>query len=263
MTDTLYLVDKQGDGTTRLTLNRPDIHNAFDDALIAALTETLADLAADPSVRVLVLTGAGKSFSAGADLGWMRRMAEADEETNRLDALALAGLMHRLNDFPKPTVALVNGAAIGGGVGLVACCDIAIASASAVFALSEVRLGLMPAAISPFVLAAIGERAARRYFLTAERFDAGEAKRIGLVHDTAPADALEAAGAQVVHGLLKAGPNALAACKTLIHDMGNAPIDRSTLEETAKRIAALRASPEGREGIGAFLEKRSPAWIGR
>jgi len=247
------------DGVATVTLNRPDRHNAFDDALIARLTRAFEDLGADPAVRAVVLAAEGRSFSAGADLGWMQRMAGYSEAENLADARALGRLMHVLNDLPKPTVALVQGAAIGGGVGLVAACDIAIAAEPAVFALSEVRLGLVPAVISPFVVQAIGARAARRYFLTAERFDAATARDLGLVHRVVPAADLAAEGRQVLARLAEGGPTAQAAAKRLIFDVMDRP-PADVLDDTARLIAEIRASDEGREGVAAFLEKRKPAW---
>ena len=249
---------KDGVGTIRM--NRPDVHNAFDDALIAALTAELRRLDALPEVRVVVLATSGKSFSAGADLGWMKRMANYSREENLRDARALAGLMRTLNEMKKPTIARVQGAAFGGGVGLVACCDIAIAGTEAAFSLSEVRLGLIPSVISPYVIAAIGEREARRYFLTAERFDAVEARRIGLVHEVVDNDALDAAVANMTAHLLKGGPQALAAAKKLIADVSRRPMDDALSTETARRIAAIRVEAEGQEGLAAFFEKRPPAW---
>ncbi len=256
------LCEVRGDGVATVTMNRPDVHNAFNDAVIATLTETFARLGADPAVRAVVLRGAGKSFSAGADLGWMRRMAGYSREGNVADAVALAGLMRTINFLPKPTVAAVQGAAFGGGVGLVACCDVAVASEAATFSLSEVRLGLIPAAISPYVVAAMGERAARRYFLTAERFDAREAHRTGLVHEVAPADGLDVAVEAVLARLLEGGPEAQAAAKDLVFAVAGRPVDDRLVRDTAERIAERRASPEGREGVGAFLEKRQPSWRG-
>lgn len=253
------LKESRDAGLVTLTLDRPDRHNAFDDALIATLTESLERLAADAAVRAVVLRGEGKSFSAGADLGWMRRMADYTEAENRRDAEALGRLMHVLDALPVPTVAAVQGAAIGGGVGLVACCDIAVASERAVFALSEVRLGLVPAVISPFVVRAMGARAARRYFLTGERFDAATAHRLGLVHQCVAPEALDGAVAEIVEALGQGGPAAQRAAKRLVADVaGRPPAD--CLEETARLIADIRASEEGREGLGAFLEKRDPAW---
>ena len=248
-------------GVARLTLARPEVHNAFDDVLIAELTATLESLAGDPTLRVLVLTGAGASFSAGADLGWMRRMAQAGAEENRQDALRLARLMRVLDAFPKPTVARVNGAAFGGGVGLVACCDIAIGADTANFALSEVKLGLVPAVISPYVIAAIGARQARRWFQTAETFDAAEAKRIGLLHAVVAADELDAAVDRQCALLLKAGPIAVVEAKSLARRIGNSQDADEFDAANAELIARLRVSPEGQEGLGAFLGKRKPNWI--
>lgn len=255
-------LDRQGP-LARLRLTRPDLRNAFDAALIAELTAALQTLATAPDVRVVVLEGDGPAFSAGADLHWMRGMAAASEEENRADALALARLMRRLDELPKPTVARVHGDAYGGGVGLVACCDIAIGVPTAKFGLTESRLGLLPAVISPYVIAAIGARQARRYFATAEIFDAAEALRIGLLHQMVPADALDAAVQRQVELLLKAGPLASAAAKRLVRDVA-AATDRDRLDaDNAALIARLRVSPEGQEGIAAFLEKRPPHWIPR
>lgn len=253
------LISVDANGRATVTLNRPEIHNAFDDALIAQLTETFEALGQRADVRAVVLAANGKSFSAGADLGWMRRMAGYSEAENRADAEQLARLIHVLDAMPKPTVARVQGAAIGGGVGLVAACDVAIASETASFALSEVRLGLIPAVISPYVIGAIGPRQARRYMLTAERFDAAEAKRIGLVHDAVPAANLDGAVDAVVAALLLGGPEAVRESKALARDVGGSP-DDATRADTARRIARLRASPEGKEGVSSFLEKRKPRW---
>jgi len=254
----LQTIDPNGVAT--LTLNRPDVHNAFDDHLIAQLTHGLRELDHNVSVRAVMLAAEGKSFSAGADLNWMRRVARYSEAENLRDAVGLAGLMRTLNTMTKPTLARVQGSAFGGGVGLVACCDIAIASSVAVFSLSEVRLGLIPAVISPYVIAAIGERNARRYFLTAERFDAQEALRIGLVHSVVGDGELDAAVARVQGELLKGGPKAIAAAKDLIAHVTGHPIDHVLAEETASRISQIRVSPEGQEGIAAFLDKRAPSW---
>lgn len=252
-------IDEQGVAT--LTMNRPEVHNAFDDSLIAALIATLKELEANPAVRVLVLAAAGKSYSAGADLGWMRRMADYGREENLSDAEELAELMRRLDRFSKPTVALVQGAAYGGGVGLVACCDTVIASSRASFCLSEVKLGLIPAVISPYVVAAIGARAARRYFLSAERFGAEEAHRLNLVHEVVDPEELGQRGAEFCEGLLKNGPAAMAAAKELVAAVARGPIDESMIRDTAERIADTRASAEGRDGLSAFLEKRQPGWM--
>jgi methylglutaconyl-CoA hydratase len=249
------------DAVARITLDRPEVHNAFDDRLIARLTETLEALAADPSVRVVVLAAAGKSFSAGADLAWMQRMAAYGEAENLADARRLAHLMATLNRLAKPTLALVQGPAIGGGVGLVACCDMAVAARSAFFQLSEVRLGLTPAVISPYVVEAIGARAARRYLLTAERFDADEAWRLGLVHQVVPDGELEPAGAALIGALAAGGPEAKKAAKDLIFAVGGRPIDAALIEDTAGRIARQRAGAEGRDGVAAFLDKRRPSWV--
>lgn len=258
----LIRVDHRG-GVATITLARPDVHNAFDDRLIVELIETLVALDTRPDVRAVVLTGDGASFSAGADLTWMRRMAGAPEEDNRHDALRLAELMRTLAFLSKPTIARVNGSAFGGGVGLVACCDIAIASDAAKFGLTETKLGLVPAVISPYVIDAIGERNALRYFQTAEIFDANEALRIGLVHAVVAADALDAAIEQQVSLLKKAGPVSLKHAKELVHRVAGLQVDRRRLmdEENAALIAKLRVSAEGQEGIGAFLEKRKASWI--
>ena len=245
----------------RLTMNRPRLHNAFDEALIAALTRALEELAEDAAVRVVLLTGAGRSFSAGADLAWMRRAAAYDDERNREDARALEAMLRTLDELPKPTVALVNGAAIGGGTGLVAACDIALASSAASFATSEVRLGIVPAVISPYVVRAVGARQARRCFLAAERLSAEEARRIGLVHEVVPPEALEARAGELVAALLEGGPEAQAEAKRLVRLVESTPQGGSLLAEaTVGSIAARRASAEGREGIAAFLEKRRPGW---
>lgn len=248
-------------GVATLTLSRPERHNAFDDTLIAALTAELEQLADDPAVRVVVLSGAGPSFSAGADLNWMRRMAGYSEADNLTDARALARLMATLDALPRPTIARVHGAALGGGVGLVACCDIALAAESAVFALSEVRLGLTPATISPYVVNCIGARQARRYFVTAERFNAAEALRIGLVHEVIADHLLDERLATLLSTLRGNGPQAMVAAKQLARDVSRGPIDAALIEETSRRIAAQRVSADGREGVAAFLGKRRPNWV--
>jgi methylglutaconyl-CoA hydratase len=245
-----------------LWLDRPDRHNAFDDVLMRELIAALDSLESDSSVRVVILAGRGKNFSAGADLGWMRRMAGASEAENEADAGLLADLMHRLSSLSKPTIAAVHGAALGGGVGLVAACDMALAAEDALFSLSEVRLGLIPSVISPYVIAAIGPRAARRYFLTAERFDAATAARLGLVSAVLSADQLQAEANRLAAMLAANPPRAMAEAKRLIEDVAGRPIDAALRKETAKRIARLRAGDEAREGIAAFLEKRKPRWQG-
>jgi methylglutaconyl-CoA hydratase len=261
MTEPLLLTDRRPDGSASITLNRPAIHNAFDDRLIAELTTELTRLAEDPAVRVVVLAASGKSFSAGADLNWMRRTASYGEAENLADARALARLMATLNELPKPTIARVNGAALGGGTGLVACCDIVIASAEAVFGTTEVRLGLIPSVIGPYVVAAVGVRQARRMMLTGERIGAAEAARIGLVHEVVAADALDGAVRTILEHLLRGGPKALAAAKRLIRDLAGQPIGAELIDDTAERIAALRVTPEAREGVTAFLAKRPPSWL--
>ncbi|HWS78366.1 MAG TPA: enoyl-CoA hydratase-related protein [Thermomonas sp.] len=244
----------------RLRMTSAQVHNAFDADLIAELTAALGEVADDDGVRVLVLEADGASFSAGADLNWMRGMAAASEEDNRRDSLALARLMRSLDELPKPTIARVQGAAFGGGVGLVACCDIAIGVPEAKFGLTESRLGLLPAVISPYVIAAIGPRHARRYFATAEMFDAGEALRIGLLHRVVPGDELDAAVQQQVDLLLKAGPIASASAKRLVRDVCAHNDGARHDADNAALIARLRVSPEGQEGLSAFLGKRKPAW---
>jgi methylglutaconyl-CoA hydratase len=261
MSEALFRLERRAGGVVWLTLDRPEIHNAFDDRLIAELTKELEVLGADDGLRVLVLTGAGRSFSAGADLNWMRRTASYGEAENLADARALAKLMQILNELPKPTVARVNGAALGGGTGLVACCDIVVASEQATFGTTEVRLGLIPSVIGPYVLAAIGPRHARRLMLTGERISAAEALRLGLVHEVVAAEQLDLTVERVVGELRKGGPVAIAAAKRLIRDFSGRPIEPSLIDETAQRIAALRATGEAREGVGAFLEKRAPAWL--
>ena len=250
-------------GVARVTLNRPRARNAFDDVAIAALDRAFAELEADAAVRAAVLSGAGKSFSAGADLDWMRRAAGYDRESNLADARALGRLMRRVAGLSKPLVGLAHGAAFGGGVGLIACCDVAVAAESAVFSFSEVRLGLVPAVIAPYAVDAIGPRQARRYFVTGERFDAHEARRIGLVHEVVADDELEQAGARIVGALAANGPRAMAAAKALVAAVSHRPLDDALMEDTARRIADARAGAEGREGIAAFLEKRRPDWAAR
>ena len=262
MSEPAILTHIDNRGVATLTMNRPELHNAFDDRLIAEFIDALRELDEDPDVRVVVLASSGKSFSAGADLNWMRRMADYSREQNLADAEELAELMRTLDTLSKPTIALVQGAAYGGGVGLVACCDIAIASARAVFCLSEVRLGLFPAVISPYVVAAIGPRASRRYFLSAETFDAGEALLLGLVHQVV-ADERELAdtAGRMVSQLLANSPGAMAGAKNLVAAVYGRHVDDALIADTAGRIADQRSSREGREGLSAFLEKRKPAWV--
>ncbi|AOE50009.1 enoyl-CoA hydratase/isomerase family protein [Kangiella sediminilitoris] len=250
----------EGRGVGRITLTRGEIHNAFDDQLIEDLTQAFRRLEANPSVEIVVLQAEGKSFSAGADLNWMRRMADYTWEENYKDSQGLAALMHTIYTLKKPTVAVVQGAAFGGGVGLVACCDIVIASERASFCLSEVKLGLIPAVISPYVVKAIGERQAQRYFLSAERFKAPQAKEFGLVHEVVKEDELHSKADEMITGLLANGPQAVRAAKDLIKAVAGKAIDQNVLDETAKRIADIRASEQGKEGLNAFLEKRPADW---
>lgn len=248
-------------GVAELVLNRAEVHNAFDDGMIVELIDALKTLAANPAVRVLLLKSKGKNFSAGADLNWMRSMAEKNYQQNLEDAGQLAELMRKLDTFPAPTIALVQGAAFGGALGLVSCCDIAIAEQGASFCLSEVKIGLIPAVISPYVMRAIGERASRRYFLTAERFDAATALNLGLVHQLVDAGGLEAAAEHFVSILLNNSPAALRCAKELMAAVQNQPINQQLIDSTSARIAAIRVSAEGQEGLTAFLQKRTPAWI--
>ena len=251
------------DAVATLTLNRPDVHNAFNETLIAELTLALRALDRNDAVRVVVLTGAGKSFCAGADLNWMKKMAGFSRAQNLADAGKLTAMLATLNGLSKPTIARVHGAAYGGGVGLVACCDIAVAADDAVFALSEVRLGLIPATISPYVVDAIGVRAARRYFLSGERFSANEARNMGLLHEVSAPSGLDQRVATLVAKLLAAGPRAQAEAKALIRAVAHRPRDARVLSDTARRIARVRASDEAKEGVAAFLGKRDAAWLRR
>ncbi len=244
---------------TRIALARPAVRNAFDDALIAELTGAFSEAAADPETRVVILSGDGAAFCAGADVGWMRKAGSATREENEADALRMARMLRSIDACPKPVIALVHGAAIGGGVGLVAAADIAIAAEGTVFSLAEVRLGILPSVISPYVLRAIGPRQARDYFLTGDRFDAREAHRIGLVQAVVAPGELESAGAKKVESLLSSGPEAVGVAKRLIEQVaGRNPEDVIAL--TARTIAERRASAEAKEGLTAFLEKRTPAW---
>lgn len=249
-------------GTARVTLDRPERHNAFDEALIAAVTAAFQDLGTDPLVRAIVLAGNGRSFCAGADLAWMQAAAGWSEAENRADALRLSDMLHAIDTCPKPVIARVHGHVAGGGVGLVACADMVVAVEDTQFRLSEVRLGLTPATISPFVTARIGAGAARRWFLTAESFGATEAARMGLVHEVAiDAPAADAVVADWLAHLGSAAPGAVADAKALVRDVAGLPITDGLRTLTAARIAARRVSPEGREGLAAFLEKRPAAWV--
>ena len=248
-------------GVATITLNRPDTHNAFDEHVIASLSGKLDALHIQSDVYAVVLRGAGKSFSAGADLNWMKRAAGFTEQQNKSDALALAGMLHKLYTMPKTTIACVQGAAFGGGLGLVSCCDIVIAEQAAKFSLSEVKLGLIPATIAPYVLRAIGERQCRRYFQTAERFDAATAKSIGLVHELVDDHATMGAELQSMLGILSGnGPRAMAAAKQLCLDLADQKLTTALMDDTATRIAQTRAGAEAKEGLNAFLEKRQANW---
>ena len=243
-------------------MNRPELHNAFDEALITELTAACMALDDEPDVRVVILAGCGKSFSAGADLNWMKRAANNGLDDNLNDARALACMLRTLAEMKKPTIARVQGAALGGGMGLAAACDIAVASSKAFFATSEVKFGIIPSAISPYVLRAIGARQAYRYFLSAERISAERAREIGLVHESVEPEQLDAKVQEITSALLQGGPLSQAAAKELIRAVDQQPVNDLLVEDTAQRIAHLRATPEAREGISAFLDKRSPAWIG-
>ncbi len=261
MTNNYKTIEIQlGQGVAVLWLNRPEVRNAFDGTLIAELTRALKALDADDSVRAVVIAGQGKAFCAGADLNWMKQMAASDLEANQDDALGLASMLHTLYTLSKPTVARVHGAAYAGGLGLIACCDIAVAALDTDFCVSEVKLGLAPATISPYLVRAIGERQARRFFLSAEVFTAADAYRLGLVHDIAPLQELDGAVNQILGHLIKGGPKAQAATKELIRAVSGAPITRDLLEETARRIAGLRASDEGRAGLKSFFERKPAPW---
>lgn len=254
------LVSVDSKGVATVTLNRPEVHNAFDDETIERLTRELRMLGDDEDVRVVLLTARGPSFCAGADLKWMKQTSEFSKAENLQDASALAELLLVLDTLPKPTVALIQGPAYAGGVGLVCACDIAIAARSARFSLTEVRLGLIPAVISPLVISTIGESYARRYFLTGERMSSSDAERIGLVHEVVPDEALTVRGETFVKLLLQGGPTAQAEAKALIKDVRGRALDGEMLVDLAKRIARIRVSDEAQEGMSAFLEKRNPRW---
>jgi len=249
------------DTVALVALARPDVHNAFDETSIAELTDVLRAIDAADDVRAVILLGHGRSFCAGADLNWMRRMAGYSNAQNLADAKALATMLATLDNLSKPTIARVHGPAYGGGVGLVACCDIAIAVPDATFAFSEAKLGLVPATIAPYVVAAIGARHARRFFLTAERFTAAEAFRTGLVHDLAPLEEMDARINELLGTLLTAGPHAQREAKALVRAVAGRPVDDGVIDDTAQRIARVRASAEAKEGIAAFLDKRPPSWL--
>lgn len=258
-----YLHIEKTNQVATVWLNRPEVHNAFNEGVISELQRALEDLGADDEVRVVMLAGRGKSFSAGADLNWMKKAGEADLDENIADAERLAKMLQTLATLPKPTIARVHGAALGGGMGLASTCDICIASTEAKFATSEVRLGLAPSTISPYVIRAIGERQARRYFLTAERIDAQTAYHIGLAHEVCAPDELDATVDKIIQAILQGAPNAQADSKTLIDMVAKKAVDEALLTETAKHIANIRQGSEAKEGLQAFLNKRSPAWIAK
>lgn len=244
-----------------LTLNRPQLRNAFDSGFIAELNDAVKQVSVDPSVRVVVLAAQGEAFCAGADLNWMRSVADYTHEQNVTDANGLAGMLHALYACPKPTIARVQGDTYAGGMGLISACDVVVSVDTAHFCLSEVKLGLIPATISPYVVRAMGARAAHRYALTAERFSAEQAHRMGLVHEVVTADALDAQVASWVKSFLSASPDALARCKRLLHDVAHEPISPELIQMTAQAIAQSRASEQGKEGVQAFLNKRKPSWL--
>ena len=248
-------------GVATLWMNRPEVHNAFNAQLIADISAACRALDADPSVRVVVLAGRGKSFSAGADLNWMKAAGEAGETENFADAMKLAGMLRTLAEMSKPTIARVHGAALGGGMGLASACDICIAGERALFATSEVKFGIIPSAISPYVIRAIGERQAYRYFQTAERIDARRAAELGLAHEAVASDELDAKVKEVVDALLQGGPKSQSAAKELIRAVANRPLSDAVMEDTARRIASLRVTLEAKEGLDAFLSKRPAAWV--
>lgn len=257
----LVLTNIDERGVATVTLNNPEKHNAFDDTIIASLTETFNEIANIDGVRVMVLASTGKSFSAGADLGWMKRMASYSYEENLKDANLLAKMLHALNFMPIPTIAKVQGAAFGGAVGLASCCDMVVASEKSSFCLSEVKLGLIPATISPYVVNAIGLKASRRYFLTAERFFADKAQQLGLVDEIASLENLDDEVEKLIALLLANGPLAVKQAKQLAFDVTYQDVTPELMSETSKRIAAIRVSEEGQEGLNSFFEKRKASWM--
>ncbi len=262
MTDYTALIVETAGPVARITLNRPDTRNAFDEVVIAELARAFEQVGAMSAVRAVVLAANGPAFCAGANLNWMRRAADFTREQNLQDAGGLAAMLRAIHDCPKPVIARVQGDTYAGGMGLVAACDIAVAAEGAGFCLSEVKIGLIPATISPYVIRAMGERAAQRYFLTAERFSAAEALRIGFVHEVAAPDALDARVDAILKNLLAASPAAVRACKRLVADVAGREIDDALIAQTVETIADIRASDEGREGVRSFLEKRKPNWLG-
>lgn len=262
MTTTLE-IQRPSAHVAEVWLNRPEVRNAFNDGVIAELTAAFRSLGADPELRAIVLGGRGKAFCAGADLSWMRAMAGYSWQENQADAARLAEMLWTIYSCPLPVVGRIQGDCYAGGVGLAAVCDVLVAADGLQFCLSEARLGLLPATIGPYVVKALGEQASRRYFVTAERFSAAEAKALGFVHDVVAADALDAKVAEIVALLVANGPAAVKACKRLVQDVAGRPIEAELRADTARRIADIRASDEGREGVQSFLGKRSPAWTPR
>ena len=256
-----HLSITQSGPVARITLTMPEIRNAFSDEVIQAVTEAFADVGARADVRAVVLAAEGPAFCAGANLNWMRRMADYTREENLADASKLAAMLRTIAECPKPTIARVQGDVYAGGMGLVAACDMAVSVDTAWYCLSEVKIGLAPATISPYVIRAMGARAAQRYFLTAERFTAAEAHRIGFVHEVVAADALDTKVDELLKALTSASPAAVVACKTLVADVVGRDIDEGLIAYTVEAIADIRASTEGREGVQAFLNKRKPAWL--
>ncbi|MBL8311151.1 MAG: enoyl-CoA hydratase/isomerase family protein [Burkholderiales bacterium] len=255
-------IERDARGVAMVAFNRPEVHNAFDETMIREVIAAFRDLGEDESVRVIIIAAEGKSFCAGADLNWMKRASEYDEDQNREDAGELALMLNAIYACPKPVIARVQGNAFGGGVGVVAAADIAIGVADVQFALSEVKLGIIPAVISPYVIESIGARYAHRYFITAERFSGSEAYRIGLLHDLASSvEAMDEMIAGLCSILLSNGPKAITAAKNLIQAVAQKPIDDELMEDTIERIAQIRSTPEAKEGIGAFLGKRRPNWV--
>ena len=260
MSTSAVRIDLQGPVAT-VVLSRPEVRNAFNDEVIAELTQAFARLGEEPAVRAVVLMAEGPAFCAGADLNWMRRMADYTREENLADAGKLAFMLRAIYECPKPTIARVQGDVYAGGMGLVAACDMAVSVDTAHYCLSEVKIGLTPATISPYVIRAMGPRAAHRYFLTAERFSATEALRIGLVHAVVPADRLDAQVGEWVAALTGASPHAVRECKKLVQDVAGRDITRLLIDRTVEGIADIRASDEGKEGVQAFLGKRKPNWL--
>ena len=261
MNPTLIDVQRPSAHVARVFLNRPEVRNAFNERSIAELTQVFNQLSQDASLRAIVLGGHGKAFCAGADLGWMRSMAGFDWEQNRADAQQLADMLWAIYRCPVPVVGRIHADCYAGGVGLAAVCDVLVAAEGVNFCLSEARLGLLPGTISPYVIRAMGEQASRRYFVTAERFSAAQAHAMGFVHELCAADALDAKVDEIVAALVANGPMATRACKLLVQDVAGLPISPELRAETARRIADIRASDEGREGVQSFLNKRKPAWL--